>query len=73
MNCHSCKELLDVNEIFDRDDDGNVYHYDCGMRLRSKFDDDRQENMTRDMSEEFDGLASAEGDYLRKVGYTADF
>ncbi len=72
VDCYSCGKQLATDETPDKDDDGNWYHPDCAERLRSKWDDDRQEDIARDMSAEYDNLASAEGDYLRKTGYTLD-
>ena len=60
IDCYHCGKQLADDEAPNQDSDGNWYHPECGEKLR-------------DMSSEYDNLASAEGDYLRKTGYTPDF
>lgn len=51
MDCNYCTDPIELTgrdmEVL-YDDAGMPYHYDCGMTLRSKFDDARQEQMAKE-------------------------
>lgn len=52
MECNHCHDPIVHSDFpFDTDDAGNMYHYDCGMILRSKFDDARQEQMAEEAAD----------------------
>lgn len=48
MDCHYCPDPIIDGQALDHDDDGNIYHYNCGMILRAKWDDQRQEDMVEE-------------------------
>ena len=43
IECTYCTEPITLDSAVDRDDDGNIYHYDCAVELRTKWVDAGQE------------------------------
>jgi NAD-dependent SIR2 family protein deacetylase len=48
MFCNSCHQKIPWTDRRDQDDDDNQYHAVCGEKLRTKWDEERQEKMAEE-------------------------